>query len=287
MDTKFSKLRLRQTARPDDYLYAMIESGELFSRGHQHEGFQHPGFLQEYMPPLDIGIIAATREVARAWEQRILASHEPPSRPVGSDFESITLHTLGWADPTPAGVNFHEVHVLDAGHIPVDRLEALRPQTELFSLHYLGGQPAHSHMNLRSYIWPDEVELPGRFLASLFATLDKPDAMSLDWAAYASLPFVHGRWLVFHGEEPLAEAVMISLRTPMLPDPAMPIRSALLLIEYDESLTFGEYADVNDALTTQLPQDTRVDISLRHVPGLHASRYWLLLSDEQTKQEPG
>jgi hypothetical protein len=287
MKPNFSKLRLRKTARPEDYLYAMIESGELFIHAHQHERFQHPGFLQERMPRLEIGIIAATSEMARAWERRVLASHDPPSRPVGSDFDNITLHTLGWADPIPAGVNFHEVHVFDAGHIPVDRLEALRPRTELFSLHYLGGQPAHRHMNLRSYTWPDEVKLPGRFLASLLATLDKPDVMGLDWATYASLPSVHGLWRVFHGEESLAQAVMNNLQTAMLPAPATPIRSALLLIEYDESLTFGEYADVSDALTTQLPQDTRVDISLRHVPGLDASRYWLLLSEEQAKQETG
>ena len=287
METKYSKLRPRQSARPDDYLYAMIESGELFSRAHQRERFQHPGFLQEQMPRLDIGIVAATREMARAWEHRILGSHEPQARLGGCDLDNITLHALNWADPSPAGVKYHEIHVFDADHIPAAQLEALRFRTQLLSLHYLGQPPGHSHKNLRSYTWPHEVELAGRFLACLLATLDKPDVMSLDWATYASLPSAHGRCLAFFGEKPFAQAVMNSVRTAMLPDPARPIRSALLLIEYGEALALGEYAYARTVLTAQLPPASQVDIALRHVPGLHASRYWLLLSAEQARQEPG
>jgi hypothetical protein len=280
-----SSLR-RQRTRPNDYLYPLIESGELFTQAQRQDVHSHPGFLHEQMACINIGLVARTETRARAWLRRILARCESAVATEPSCLESLTFHAFGWEDAVPEGMRFHEIHVLDADELPPERCDYFRSQADLLSLHLRGSEPPLSNLNLKCFSWPDGEEPTTHFLANLFSILAERELMSLDWATYASL-FPGGRrcWTK-HGEGQLTAAILSNLGTASTPSSPKPISSAFLLIEYGETFSLGDYAEASDWLASQLPMDGQTYIALRYVPASDVIRYWLLLSDDLGSFEP-
>lgn len=138
---------------------------------------------------------------------------------------------------------FYELHWLCSSvdsSVPTEQLSEL---ADIIHIHYFTPARPHLHTSHRTYLWRNQLELTA-FWASLYLARELSSIPGLNWSSYPawSLESCIGQatagWGSTHKE------AVSSLLSQIGHDTRACALQALLVIESNHSLTFGDYVDV-------------------------------------------